>query len=60
MMPPMGVLTRKGSCKIIRSKSNLLATKGVTKDKVDPGSNNAHVGKEKTCKVPMTKSIDFS
>ena len=45
----MRLLTGKGSCKISGSKSNLLATKGVTKDKVDPGSNNAYTGIEKTC-----------
>ena len=60
MMSPMGVLTIKGSCKISGSKSNLLDTKGVTKDKVDLGSNNAYTGKEKTCKVPVTISADFS
>ena len=39
-MSPMGVLTRNGSCKISGSKSNWLATKGVTIEIVDPGSNN--------------------
>ena len=60
IMSPMGVLTRKGSCKITGSKSNLLATKGVTKEKVDPGSDNAYRGKGKTCKLPVTTSADFS
>ena len=44
----MGVQTRNGLCKISGSKSNLLTTKGVKKDKVDPGSNNAYIGKKKT------------
>ena len=56
----MGVLTRKGSRKISGSKSNLLATRGVKKDKVDPRSNNAYTGKENTCKVQLTTSTDFS
>ena len=49
MLSPMGVLISKGSCKNSESKSNSLATKGVTKGKVDPGSNNAYTGIEKTC-----------
>ena len=40
MMSPIGQLTRKGSWNISGSKSNLLATKGVEKDKVDHGFKN--------------------
>ena len=47
----MGVLTRKGSCKILGRKSNLLATKRVTKYKVDPGTNNAYTVREKISKL---------
>ena len=59
MFSSMGVLTKKGSREISGSKSNLLATKEVTKDKVDPRSNNAYIGKKKTCKLPVTTSPYF-
>ena len=59
MLSPMGVLTIKDSRNIFGSKSNLLATKGVTKGKVDPGSNNSYTGKKMTCNVPLTISADF-
>ena len=60
MFSSMGVLTKKGSREISGSKSNLLATKEVTKDKVDPGSNNVYIGKGKTSKLPVATSADFS
>ena len=60
MLSPMGVLTTKGSSKILGSKSNSLATKGVTKDKVYTRSNNAYTGKDITSKLPLTTSANFS
>ena len=47
MLCPEVVLSRQGPCKMSGSKSNLLDTKGVTKDNVDPGSNNAYTGKKR-------------
>lgn len=53
-------INRKGSTNTSGSISNFMGTKGVTKDKVESGSNKAYTSIEKTFNILVTTSRELS